>query len=86
MTLSEASTLKKGTKVQWKEDGYIITGTFKGLCKCCSFGKMTFSNIANFDPGKGKEEIRAMVEYVWDNGKTYEASIRLRALRVADDI
>jgi len=84
MTLAEARTLKKGTLVKWREDNYYITGTFKCLREYTSFGRMTYSDIARFDPSKGKKELRAVVEYVWDNGKTYETSVSIRALRLAD--
>ena len=84
MTLSEARALKKGTLVKWREDDYYITGIFKGLREYTTFGKMTFNDIANFDSNKGKKELRAVVEYVWDNDKTYETDVSIRALRLAD--
>jgi len=82
MTISEARTLKRGTPVQWREDGYIITGKFLCLRKCTLFGKMTFNDISSFDFSNGKEELRAVVEYVWDNGKTYEKDISIRAMHL----
>ena len=84
MTLAEARALKKGTPVKWREDGYYITGEFVTLRKYVTFGKMSFSDIATFEPNGGKQELRAVVKYVWENGRTYETSVSIRALKLAD--
>ena len=45
---------------------------------------MSFSDIVTFEPNGGKQKLRAVVKYVWENGRTYETSVSIRALKLAD--
>ena len=87
MTLAEARKLEKGTPVKWRDGGYWMHGTFRGVHKYTSFGTSTFEDLlnGNIDFTNGKEELRATVDYVWDNGRTYTTDVSIRALHLDEE-
>ena len=83
MKLSDLKQLKKGSKVRISEgNGWYREATFIRTADVISFGKMTFTDLMewDFDMEDGKKKTEVVVEVVDDEGRKHTKYINPRSV------